>query len=127
MRVDGSDRDRVRPLPLARPTSNRVLLACLGRCRRRSVASNKLLLVPPERLRRLLRPANTCSPRKTACGGLARDSSSFALAPRGGGLAGGGRQLDLPQSDRPRRHLDALVLAGEIERPLERERPRRGM
>src|SRR6266516_1367896 len=35
------------------------------------------------------------------------------------------RELDLPQADALRRHLDALVVADELQRLLERERARR--
>src|SRR5437763_16384278 len=54
----------------------------------------------------------------------ARSSSRSALAPRRGRLPLRGGKLDLPQPDALRRHLDALVVANQLERLLERERPR---
>src|SRR5260221_12601536 len=48
-----------------------------------------------------------------------------ALALRGGAGAFGGRELDLAQANRLGRHLDALVVADELQRLLERERARR--
>src|SRR5260221_5015969 len=52
-------------------------------------------------------------------GGLA-----LALALRGGAGAFRGRELDLAQANRLGRHLDALVVADELQRLLERERAR---
>src|SRR3954451_5289467 len=49
----------------------------------------------------------------------------LALAARGERLPLARRELDLAQADALRRHLDALVLADELERLLEREWARR--
>src|SRR5204863_5702818 len=57
--------------------------------------------------------------------GVARSSSRVALASGRGGLPLLRGELDLSQPDALRRHLDALVLADQLERLLERERPRR--
>src|SRR3954451_18232323 len=49
----------------------------------------------------------------------------LALAARRERLPLARRELDLAQADALRRHLDAFVLADELEHLLERERPRR--
>src|SRR5436309_12065283 len=56
---------------------------------------------------------------------LRRSGRRFALAARRRGLALRRGELDLAQADALRRHLDALVVADQLERLLERERPRR--
>src|SRR4051794_23757384 len=53
-----------------------------------------------------------------SCGG----DVAVALAARGKRLAFRRRELDLPQADALRRHLDTLVVPYELERLLERER-----
>src|SRR4029077_3455340 len=51
-----------------------------------------------------------------------RRGVAVALAARGNRLAFRRRELDLPQADALRRHLDALIGPDELERLLERER-----
>src|SRR4029077_7644055 len=51
-----------------------------------------------------------------------RRGVAVALAARGNRLAFRPRELDLPQADALRRHLDALIVPNELECLLERER-----
>src|SRR5438046_7626102 len=63
-------------------------------------------------------PVTDRTPRRQSCGG----GVAVALAARGNRLAFRRRELDLPQADALRRHLDALIVPYELERLLERER-----
>src|SRR5712691_2463839 len=65
------------------------------------------------------------SVRTAGPAGLRGRGVALALAARGNRLAPARRELDLAQADALRRHLDALVLADELEGLLERERPGR--
>src|SRR5438094_4276754 len=79
----------------------------------------------PARAGRAPAPRVDGPPRGVLDRGVARSSSRVALASGRGGLPLLRGELDLPQPDALRRHLDALVLADQLERLLERERPRR--
>src|SRR6266516_6703237 len=52
-------------------------------------------------------------------GALGRRRVPLSLSPRGLALPLLRRELDLPQANAPRRHLDALVVPNELERLLE--------
>src|SRR5579871_4465610 len=91
-----------------------------GASRQRALlAAKSLVCLTTDRLRsrgRLLAPAGIV---------CFRSAVPLALRARSHRLPLRGRQLDLAEPDRLRRHFDRLVVADEFERLLERQRPRR--